>query len=221
MKKFVNTLFFLAIGFSCREPEHNCVYKEDVMNFYMQLAFGRTNDFSNAYPIVKWVTNIKVRVFGYPTQTDIAEVERIIAELNELQDEILISLTDQQDFNTQIHFIPQIKFDSIINITNASLYNGLTSPTLSDYKIVLVIICVNSSENHIPTRNHVIRHELTHALGLPGHSKLYPNSVLWDGGGYINNEYLDVDKLAIQMHYSSVVEPGMTAEQVEKLVCWK
>jgi hypothetical protein len=218
MKRLAYSLFIIILIFSCNEGEDPCVYTQKVIDYYLEITGTK---YSQTSITNKWVTDLFVRISGYPTSNDITQISDVINELNKIQEEVDISIvSDGFQFNVEVHFIPRIKFDSIINVGNTTA-NGLAVYYLLNDNINNAIICIASDENHLPTRFHAIREELTQILGLPNDSYSYPNSIFWEGGGYIPNEYLEIDKLIIQMHYSSVIKSGMTADEIQELVCWR
>lgn len=204
-------IFLLSIV-SC-DDERPCQYKADVVDYYIEVTAVKYS------PICKWTSDFSLKAYGSPLEVDIAEIIKVIDELNDLQDEVHISLTEDEP-NVEMHFIKRVKFDSIINV-GVSNATGLAGFYSTNDTIQRAIICIASDESHLPTRMHAIREELTQILGLGNDNYSYPNSIFWEGGGYIPTEYLEIDKLIIQMHYSDVIKPGMTAAEVEKLVCWK
>jgi len=219
MKKFAYLVLLIGIGFSCEKDESPCIYHQDVIDYYIETAC-RVEGTNLFLPIRKWSEDLMIKVFGNSTIGDINEINKVIGEVNLLQQEINLSLTETFFYNVEVHFIPRSKFDSILyDFPTAS---GIFTYTINQNNTIIhAIICIVSDENHLPTRNHAIREELTQILGLPTDSYTYPNSIFWQGGGYIPTEYSDVDKLLVQIHYSSVIKPGMTEDEIKELVCWR
>lgn len=208
----------LLMAVSC-DDERACLYDDEVVEYYIDIACHYENT-DDLFPVRKWKDDLIIRVFGDATEEDISEVMKVTGELNSIQQELSISVTEESNYNVGIYFIPREKFDSILYQSAGA--TGIASYNVNfDSEIQEATICIASNENHVPTRMHAIREELTQILGLPNDINSYPNSIFWQGGGYIATEYLEIDKLVIQMHYSDVIKPGMTADEVAKLVCWK
>jgi hypothetical protein len=83
----------LVILSSCAENE-TCVYTDDVIDFYIRIATNYEYS-SQDVPIVKWEKNPKIHIIGIPNEYDVREIEMIINELNNLQRQISISVTNR------------------------------------------------------------------------------------------------------------------------------
>lgn len=225
MRKVWEILFAALItGFivTCSDNKP-CVYNKEVINYYTEIS--TENEFGgNSFPIYKWTTNPVIKMFGGLTSQDSVEVVKIITELNSLQGEITLSITDTDNYNLAMHFIAAKDFSTILPI---SIKNLLGFAVFYDNKFTSQInegiILIDTAKKTELYRNRIIREELTQVLGLPNdvYSELYPTSIFNGRIVLYPEKYEPIDRLLIQMHYSSVTKPGMTAEQLRELECWR
>lgn len=225
MKKGWKILYIVLIaGFivTCSDDKP-CVYNSEVIDYYIEIA-TKSEFGGNSFPIYKWTTNPVIKMFGGPTREDSAEVVKVINELNTLQSEITISITDRDNYNLALHFIAAKHFNTIIptNLKNA-LGLGVFYDNEFTSHINQGIVLIDTAKKTELYRNQVIREELTQVLGLPNdlYSELYPTSIFNGRIVLYPDMYEPIDRLLIQMHYSSVTKPGMTAEQLRELECWR
>jgi len=211
---------------SCQsEKTKLCTYNKDVLNYYIDIATNLgTIHGAPPIPTRKWTINPIIKVFDSPTTEDLEQISEIIDEINGLQNEIVVSLTDGDEFNIQMRFIAKKDFPSIVpgspkDFLGLNVYDYNTVPN----HITNGIVLIDTGYTTKPFRNRVIREELTEILGLSrdDFNSLYPHSIFNNLIETYAEQYELIDKLLIQMHYSSVIKPGMTADQIGKLGCWK
>jgi hypothetical protein len=204
---------------SCKE-EDTCLYTEETITFYIEIATNIENGKQDV-PIRKWNSDLKICILGNPRPKDVEEIADIINELNVLQNQISLTLTDtESNFNLSILVgdttLLKEKWDWLGG-------NGQFNYNFnSSYEIVTGQAWLNSKLEDQEYRNAIIRHELTQVLGLPNDinsSSEFSTSIFNEK--WINTEYSELDKLVIQMHYSDAIEHGMTSEVIRNLTCWR
>ena len=87
-------------------------------------------------------------------------------------------------------------------------------------KIYKARILVTSTNDVSQTeRSHLIREELTQAMGLLKDSLRYADSIFYQGWTS-TTDYSPLDQAVIQMLYSPEIRPGMDGRQVEAALGW-
>jgi hypothetical protein len=213
--------FFLIVISSCKE-EDPCLYTEEVIDFYLEIATNLDNGQRN-FPIAKWKSDLHIYISGNPRDKDLEEIVNIVDEINTLQNQIsLIFIDEESKANVSV----LVGDTTLLQEKWAWLgSNGQFGYSFSSvpYEIKKGFVWLNSEVIDQEFRNWLLRHELTQVLGLPNDIKQiseYTTSIFNEWAVY-NTEYSDLDKLVIQMHYSDVIECGMTSEEIRNLTCWK
>ena len=134
-------------------------------------------------------------------------------EINELITPVQMRFATESDFTTlEIIFITQERF-VIWNLSPD--FEGWYAGKASQDDVAAMILI--NSELRGTTRKGVILHEMTHALGLYGHSDKYSDGVLsykWD----TITEFSDRDRECIRFLYHPSITVGMTEDEVRSLI---
>ena len=159
----------------------------------------------------RWETDIKIYIDGVCDSTAESELYKVVNELNDLIETIEIKIVNvKSDANLIAFFGFCSKYDKIepkaipysgsnyglfvVYVNNDIITNG------SFY--VDVVRCEWLDESLIEeTKKHLVREELTQALGLYNDSTKYPNSIFYQEFSF-TTEYTELDKGVIKMHYN-------------------
>lgn len=190
-------------------------FSEEAIDFYVEVALG--TEYGDTSPVVrKWMEDLRVRVEGNPGPADLAELERVMDELNQLRSGSKIRFAIRaQSSNLTIHFTPEANFDEILPEyvpVNSGFFwfwfnreNEITSA---------VILIDNTDAISQTARNHLIREELTQVLGLANDSPRFPNSIFHTTPPPLPTEYSRLDREVIEIHDLQEIRPGMTETDV-------
>lgn len=185
--------------------------------YFLSISFGA--EYGENETLKKWQKDIKVYVTDTTQTLLLQELDQIIAELNNLIGEIqLYRVNSRSESNFIVYFgdaatymreyspeaaqwVPDnlgffwVNWDGEGVITNGTMY--------VDLQRTQAINC----------RRHLLREELTQALGLMQDSKQYPNSI-FQQNWTCTTAYADIDRDLIQQLYHPKLRPGMNKKEV-------
>jgi hypothetical protein len=165
----------------------------------------------------KWTQDVRVYVWGQQPELE-AELERILSELNTLQSSIrLYRVAGPQQSNLRLVLGSAADFfwvepTSVFNIeTNWGLFYHYWNPK---YEIEQASVFVDLARNPDPmARRHLLREELTQALGLANDSWRYRESIFYQGWT-TTTEFAPIDRQLIRWLYDPRVKAGMGRGEV-------
>lgn len=182
----------------------------DTINYYNEIA--KSTEFTNiTNKPQRWKSDVKIYIDGIYDSVAKTEVYNVINELNELINTINISVVNSKNEANLIAFFgfcsDYDKFEP-----KAAPYSGNNYGLFVVYSenniitkgsfYVDVIRCGSLDTTLIDkTKKHLVREELTQSLGLYNDSMKYTNSIFYQGFTF-SNEYSDLDKKIIKMHYN-------------------
>jgi hypothetical protein len=214
MKTIFIVFTFLIIGCSFRSNSSH--FNQAEIEYFTEIALGA--EFGDETPVIKkWVDDIRIKVDGEPTEEDLQTVNNIIKDLNEIIIGIKIKLVDKKA-NLTITFSPESDFSSIDSNyvpTDFGFFWALWHD--DNFTIYDASILISSVDITQKARSHLIREELTQSLGLMNDSNKYKDSVFFQEWTDIV-EFSEIDRSVIKLLYINSVKPGMTKEQVRKIL---
>src|SRR5690606_36545134 len=80
-------------------------YPKEALDYFVEVVFGSEFGDDDAR-IHKWEDDVRIGVLGEPNQTDLANLNAVISDLNELIDTIEVGIVDSGP-NVEIHFVPE------------------------------------------------------------------------------------------------------------------
>lgn len=214
MKTIFIVFTFLIIGCSFRSNTSH--FSQAEIEYFTEIALGA--EFGDEIPVIKkWADNIRIKVDGEPTKEDLQTVNNIIKDLNEIIIGLKIKLVERKA-NLKITFSPESEFPSIDSNyvpTNFGFFWALWHDdnfTIYDASILISSIDITQKE-----RSHLIREELTQSLGLMNDSNKYTDSIFFQEWTDVV-EFSEIDRSVIKLLYINKVKPGMTKEQVLRIL---
>ena len=192
--------------------------KKHLINFFRQVALG--SEFGTGFPFVKkWEIPMKIYVTGNPKQALITELEGVIEELNGwFTDGFNIQITiDSLDSNFHIFFGDAVSYKSMYPAiaslveTNVGLFSFHYN---NEYEINYGHMYVDITRSTLTTQKHLLREELTQALGLPNDVAYYRNSIFYEqwSSSVIYDE-LDIEVIRLLYHPKMVAGFGASTVQ--------
>jgi hypothetical protein len=183
--------------------------------YFLKIALGSEYGLGD-FTIKKWKTDICIEVSGQPTPEDLQTLCRVIDDLNDIiGDKIHIDIVASGG-NVQIHFIPQAEFYQY-EPPGIVFYGGFFwnwwnySGEISQSRIV--IASDRLTQRH---RSHLIREELTQALGLMNDAMDFKDSIFYQGYSEIT-EFSPLDRDIIKLLYDEQITAGMSNFQVKEV----
>jgi len=171
-------------------------YTADEIDYLQQIAFGF--EFGTASAVIrKWTENPRIEVFGVPTVEDMVVLEGVVAELNLLMEEVQVDLVES-DPTVEVHFAPVSDFPSILPSYvpgNLGYFYVSFDGSGSIRRSVVLLASEGVSQEG---RSHLIREEVTQALGLAKDSGAYPNSIFYSS--WTTTQQFDpIDEALVEM----------------------
>lgn len=206
-----------AIALSTHSFAQN--YSPDVKNYFKEIAVG--SEFGKGRKIVKWTKNMKVFLMGEKVPALETELNKIIGELNQLVRPIRIQRVSNKAqanffifFGSSRDYINKIEPNArkYANRNLALFYVYFTPQNSIDKGSMYVNTSLMKAPN---TRKHLLREELTQALGLMNDSHKYSESIFYQKFSR-STKYTSMDKKLIKLLYSNKIRPGMSKGQVDR-----
>ena len=214
MKTMFIAFTFLIIG--CSSQSNTNTFTQEQIDYFTKIALG--TEFGEQTPVIKkWTENIRIKVGGEPTEEDLQTINNIVSNLNELIAGINIKLVDKNE-NLVIAFSPESEFSAIdpnYVPTNYGFFWALWHD--DNYVIYNASILIASADITQRERSHLIREELTQSLGLMNDSNKYNDSIFFQQWTDVI-EFSDLDRAVIKLLYLKKIKPGMSKEQVLKIL---
>lgn len=190
-------------------------YSEEALSYFAEVALG--SEFGSDFQVIrKWTADVRITVQGTPTDTDMATLSDVVADLNDIIDPIEIEIVDSTG-NVDLHFGPESEFETIepnyvpVNLGFFWVWFDDTD-SISNAHILISTTGVTQVE-----RNHLIREELTQSLGLMNDSFTYEDSMFFQEWTE-TAAYSALDELLIEMLYQPEISSGMGFEEALELL---
>lgn len=197
---------------------------QNVKSYFLEVAFGA--EFGNSDPRVhKWTKDLKIFVIGEPNTLLENELITVMAEINQILKNVtsirLVRVSKQSDANFIVFFGSH---------KNYALYDANTKPYLEGNMGLCYVYFGGNGEvargsMYVDTyrvkdtnaQRHLVREELTQALGLLQDSYHYEDSIFYQSWT-TTTQYAAIDKLLIEMLYRADIQPNMTVEEVKEVL---
>ena len=181
-------------------------YTADEIDYFGAIALGA--EWGEATELVrKWSGPIRIRVSGAPTEDDRLALADVVRDLNELIRPLSVAVVEAGG-NVDLNFVPREDFARLepfyVPGNVGFVWVGWNGKQQIDRARVLIPTDHVSQQQ----RSHLIREELTQALGLLRDSDRYPESVFYEGWSE-TTEYAPIDRAVIGMLYRREVRTGM------------
>lgn len=150
-------------------------FTEEEIAYFLDIALG-TEYGGGAAIIRKWTDDVRIAVHGAPTDADLATLEAVVWELDELVRPISITI-DQANPNVDVHFAPESAFTGILPQYVPGNLGFFWVWWTSASVIVEATILIETERTSQAARSHLIREEVTQILGLMRDSYRYPESI--------------------------------------------
>lgn len=221
-------ILFLAIGIviiACeKDKEPNILppidevsaRQQDAIDYFEDIALGF--EFGSASRVTrKWVTDIDIFVRGDLPEFLNNELNEIVAELNSLISDSGITIgrvETQSDANFLIYFGPGHEYADI-NPNAAEYVDGNWGLFFVNFNSMNEIgradMYVDTGRPSELKQRHLLREELTQALGLARDSRKYADSIFQSNFNLgCATEYSEFDEVLIQMLYDSELPTGLS-----------
>ena len=186
-----------------------------VTNYFLEVALGAEFSQSSSAPrIRKWQGDVRIQPMGNPTEQDLNTLRSVVRELNELTDrEIRLTIVNQTP-NVTIHFAPESRFSQLEPNYQPGNYGYFWTQWDRSNRIYQANVLITTTKVTQKERSHLLREELTQALGLMRDSNQYRDSIFYQPWTAVQ-QYSAIDKALIKTLYRPDIKPGMTREEVK------
>jgi hypothetical protein len=195
------------------------LYGSEAIDYFFDIALG--TEYGNTSLVLrKWTGDVRIKINGSPTRVDEDSLSAIVKELNDLISgvsavRLQIVYTDP---NVDIYFVPESQFPSIEpNYVPGNLGFCWNEWYLATNIIIKSTILIDTENTTQQQRQHLIREELTHSLGLANEPLKYPDSIFYQGWT-TTTQYSSIDRKIIKLLYEPQLRAGMTREEIEAVL---
>lgn len=213
----ITLIFFLFHSYSTFSQK----FSPQAKNYFKEIAIG--SEYGRGKKVVKWTKNMKIFVMGDKIPAMEQELDRIIRELNQLVRPIKLQrVYSKNQANFYVFFGPVNQYLNKVernasryarrNLAMFYVYYGRKG-TINKGSMYVDTYTMKAKD----TRKHLLREELTQALGLMNDSYKYPNSVFYQKFSRAIN-FAKIDKQIIRLLYNNKIKPGMNRQQVEQIL---
>ena len=182
-------------------------YDETELAYFGDIA-GQVEYGDEGGLVHKWTEDLRIAVYGDPTRRDLAALDNVIQDINELIAPLRLTLVEN-DPNLEIHFAPETGLAAILPEYVPGNLGFVYVWWDGDGAITQGAILISTTGVTPDERAHLIREELTQSLGLLADSLEYEDSIFqmdWTTA----NRYAPIDRAVIEMLYRPELVPGMT-----------
>ncbi len=218
---------FLILLIACSEPDESVVprlseYNEQVVAYFKDVALGF--EFGTASPITRrWETNMRVFVGGQKDPALLAELDDVIQELNELTTTSFaierVADTTQSNFYVYLGSGTSYAriFPSVANLvpSNFGLFSVFWDGSNRIFRGYMYVDLVRANPTE---QKHLLREELTQALGLARDSNRYPDSIFQQAFSTKTTEYAPIDRDLIRLLYHPEMRIGLDRNSVDPVL---
>ncbi len=204
-------------------PKKNMLTEQQrsVIAYFQEVALGF--EFGNTTSVTrKWVTDMKVFVAGNARPEALAELDRIIGEVNGLvSDGFRITVVSRnEDANLFLFFGSKSAYGELYP-KEAPLLKGSSGLCTISWnnrnQIIRGHIFIRNEGISLTEQRHVIREELTQALGFGKDSPRYMDSV-FQSKYTTPTEYSPIDRQLISLLYNANMQAGLEAAETEQVL---
>lgn len=200
VKTVENVAFDKSNGSANEDPKTMKVHSQEVLDYYDEIVMNSEFDGRRASAF-KWDSDMKIYVEGEPTSELLSELDRIVAELNDIINPIdLVIVNDRNDANMFVYFGSADGFaNAHSSIDRSRLVGNSGYFQVSKNKGKLY---VDTYRTNLNSQKHILREELTQSLGLINDSYKFPESIFYQDQNS-TTEYADIDIELIDMLYNN------------------
>jgi hypothetical protein len=190
-------------------------YSAEETAYFEEISLGSEYTRSSER-IVKWAGSMVIRVHGAPLDADLQTLEQVAGEINEILgfQKVRIGTTGA---NVDLWFAPSSEFARLEPRYVAPNAGFVSVGWDSGGRINRGRVLISSTGLTQRQRDHLIREEVTQALGLLRDSYRYPESIFYQGWSE-TTEYAAIDRVLIRMLYRDEIQAGMTRPVVRSVL---
>ena len=205
-------------------PEPPTETQQLAIDYFTEIALGF--EFGNISEVTrKWLDDVVILVEGTPTQVLLNELNIVIDDLNNLipSSEIRIrTTTDASEANFTVFLGTSQEFADFFPAAANFVANNLGLFFVNfnnNQELINATMYVDTERPTELKQRHLLREELTQALGMAQDSPRFSDSIFQiDFNTGCTVTYSDIDEIIIQLLYDSRVSLNLTENQVRPIL---
>lgn len=215
------TIQAVAVDTDKRKRKLLSTEQKSAIEYFQEVALGF--EYGNVSAVTrKWKTNMKIFVAGSASTEVRHELDLIIEDINALaSDGFQIEIVSKREDSNCFVFFGSEKVYGELYPKQAGLLrkaSGLCTVSWNNRdEIVRGHVFVRTEGNSVEEQRHVIREELTQALGFGKDSPRFIDSI-FQSKFTLPTTYAPVDRELISLLYHSDMQPGLPATEVEAVL---
>ena len=175
-------------------------YSQETVEYFDEIAMG-TEDGRRYDHITRYTTDVKIYMEGHQPQYIVDELNSIVSELNGIINTVDVQVTNSKsDANMVISIGSLDKIKNEYPVFKNTIYQNANAGFSIGMNYSNVFLNTNNIRS-VQHAKHVLREELTQAMGLTNDSYKYPESVFYEGVSEVT-EYAPIDVEIIKMLYN-------------------
>ncbi len=206
-----------GVGDACEDSSPSI---SDV-DYFKEVALG-VEFGAGAGSIRKWTTDIRYVIVGDAGSENLDELDRVAAEINALINVELIEVFSEAEANFVVFFGSGEDYANNYE-SNATNLIGSNNGLFWNYwngrfEMVSGSMFVSTTlVDDAQLLKHIIREELTQAMGIFNDSFSYEDSLFYQGFSK-TTEYAPIDIEVLELLYSPSILPGMNEDDVDRVL---
>ena len=186
------------------------------MDYFLNITFNVEYGDGNTLDLRRWEQPIRIRVYGSPTQEDLATLDRHIDDLNQIENMPFLQRVTEEE-NIEFYFVALNDISKYIDGYIEGNWGFFWSWWNGAQQMTKVQIAIASDVTNQLQRNHLILEELTQSLGMMQDSNQYPDSIFYADWTEVQ-QLSPLDWAIVRLTYDPDLEAGMTAAQTEAIL---
>ena len=189
-----------------------------INSYFIEIALGTEYNFTNSKKrIRKWQQPVVlVQKNGEFNQYLNDCLDKIISDFNQFSPKTKLVINSSGE-DVRFYLTDEANFSGIQPLSPEG-YHGFFTFTWDNLDVIQeAIVLVDSSQNiNDQMRCHIMREELTQAMGLGNDSERYQDSIFFIKDDEPFFYYTKIDEGVIKLLYSDLIKPGMSHADLEK-----
>ncbi len=187
--------------------------RQEIKAYFTKVVFDIEYGGENSKNILRrWEKPLRIKVYGSPTEEDLATLDRHIADLNQVDNMPAITRVDTEP-NLSIYFVALNRMHNYIDGYVEGNWGFFWNTWSRTGEMIRAQIAIATDVTTQRQRNHLILEELTQSLGLMQDSNDEPDSIFYAPWTEVQ-QLSALDWKIIEMVYSPDVQAGMTLTEV-------
>jgi hypothetical protein len=176
-------------------------FSPETIAYFDEIAMG-IEDGRKFDHVTRYTEDVVIYMEGHQPQYIVDELNDIVSELNGIINSVEISVTEyKSDANMIVSIGSLEKVRREYPCFNAELFDHCNGGFTSLGNESNVFLNTNNIRT-VEHAKHVLREEVTQAMGLPNDSYKYPESIFYEGSSEVT-EYAQIDRELIDILYNN------------------